>query len=74
MRRTWMMPRKIDNPPRTRTALSAAGDTPVRQWLASNDYMDVSEFVESIPYTENREYVQAILRNREMYRQLYPIH
>jgi len=51
-----------------------AGDTPVRQWLASNDYKDVSEFVESIPYTETREYVQAILRNREMYRQLYPIH
>ena len=27
-----------------------AGDTPVRQWLASNDYKDVPEFVESIPY------------------------
>jgi len=33
----------------------------------------VAEFVESIPYTETREYVQAILRNREMYRALYPI-
>ena len=50
-----------------------AGDTPVRQWLASNDYKDVPEFVESIPYTETREYVEAILRNREMYRALYPI-
>ncbi len=49
-----------------------AGDTPVRQWLASNDYKDVPEFVESIPYSETREYVQAILRNREMYRALYP--
>ena len=49
-----------------------AGDTPVRQWLASNDYKDVPEFVESIPYTETREYVQAILRNREIYRALYP--
>jgi soluble lytic murein transglycosylase len=49
-----------------------AGDTPVRQWLASNDYKDVPEFVESIPYTETRDYVQAILRNREMYRALYP--
>jgi soluble lytic murein transglycosylase len=49
-----------------------AGDTPVRQWLASNDYKDVPEFVESIPYTETREYVQAILRNRELYRALYP--
>lgn len=50
-----------------------AGDTPVRQWLASNDYKDVPEFVESIPYTETRDYVQAILRNREMYRALYPV-
>jgi soluble lytic murein transglycosylase len=49
-----------------------AGDTPVRQWLATNDYKDVPEFVESIPYTETREYVQAIMRNREMYRALYP--
>lgn len=50
-----------------------AGDVPVRQWLSSNDYKDVPEFVESIPYTETREYVQAILRNRELYRMLYPI-
>lgn len=50
-----------------------AGDVPIRQWLSSNDYKDVPEFVESIPYTETREYVQAILRNREMYRALYPL-
>jgi soluble lytic murein transglycosylase len=49
-----------------------AGDTPVRRWMSSNDYKDIPEFVESIPYTETREYVQAILRNREMYRALYP--
>ena len=47
-----------------------AGDVPVRQWMASGDYKDIPEFVESIPYTETREYVQAILRNREMYRAL----
>ncbi len=51
-----------------------AGDVPIRLWLSSNDYKDVPEFVESIPYTETREYVQAILRNREMYRALYPLH
>jgi len=27
--------------------------------------------VESIPYAETREYVQAVLRNAEMYRRLY---
>ena len=51
-----------------------AGDTPVRQWMASGDYKDIAEFVESIPYSETREYVQAIMRNRELYRTLYPIH
>ena len=49
-----------------------AGDVPVRQWMAAGDYQDIAEFVESIPYTETREYVQAILRNRELYRVLYP--
>jgi soluble lytic murein transglycosylase len=51
-----------------------AGDVPVRQWMSSGEYQDIAEFVESIPYTETREYVQAILRNREMYRALYPVH
>ena len=51
-----------------------AGDVPVRQWLSTNDYKDVAEYVESIPYTETREYVQAILRNREMYRQVANAH
>jgi len=50
-----------------------AGDTPVRRWMASGPYKDIPEFVESIPYSETREYVQAILRNREMYRALYPL-
>jgi soluble lytic murein transglycosylase len=48
-----------------------AGDVPVRQWMAVGDYKDIAEFVESIPYTETREYVQAILRNRIFYQSLY---
>jgi soluble lytic murein transglycosylase len=48
-----------------------AGDVPVRQWMANGEYKDIAEFVESIPYTETRDYVQAIMRNREMYRMLY---
>src|SRR6202042_1469699 len=42
-----------------------AGDVPVRAWMAAGSYRDIAEYVESIPYTETREYVQAILRNRE---------
>jgi soluble lytic murein transglycosylase len=48
-----------------------AGDVPVRQWMSAGDYKDIAEFVESIPYTETRDYVQAILRNREIYPALY---
>ena len=48
-----------------------AGDAPVRQWISSGDYKDIPEWVESIPYSETRDYVQAILRNREIYRSVY---
>jgi soluble lytic murein transglycosylase len=48
-----------------------AGDSPVHQWMSTNNYKDIPEWVESIPYTETREYVQGILRNREVYRAVY---
>jgi soluble lytic murein transglycosylase len=51
-----------------------AGDSPVHQWMSINDYKDIAEWVESIPYTETRDYVQAILRNRELYREVYEGH
>jgi len=43
----------------------------VAEWLTWNTYREPAEFVESIPYFETREYVQAVLRNAEMYRRLY---
>ncbi len=48
-----------------------AGDNRVNTWLANGPYASLPEFVESIPFTQTREYVEAILRNREIYRQLY---
>jgi len=48
-----------------------AGDDRVRDWQSAGKYRDVQEFVESIPFTETREYVQAIMRNANVYRQLY---
>ena len=62
---------RFGNRPEYALAAYNAGDVPVRAWLSQNNYKDIPEFVESIPYTETREYVQAIVRNREMYRQLY---
>lgn len=49
-----------------------AGSNRVDEWLQSGHYRDVPEFVESIPFTETREYVQAIVRNAKVYQRLYP--
>jgi soluble lytic murein transglycosylase len=45
-----------------------AGDSRVIDWQAAGPYRGMDEFVESIPFTQTREYVQAILRNEEIYR------
>ena len=48
-----------------------AGADRVEEWMGQGKYRDTAEFVESIPFTETREYVQAIMRNASVYRQLY---
>jgi hypothetical protein len=48
-----------------------AGPGRVKQWLAWANYREPAEFVESIPFNETREYVQAVLRNADMYRTIY---
>ena len=48
-----------------------AGSDRVEDWIGQGPYRDSPEFVESIPFTETREYVQAILRNANVYKQLY---
>ena len=45
-----------------------AGDNRVAEWQAAGPYSGIDEFVESIPFTQTREYVEAILRNEETYR------
>jgi soluble lytic murein transglycosylase len=44
-----------------------AGDNRVTEWQAAGPYSGIDEFVESIPFTQTREYVEAILRNEETY-------
>jgi soluble lytic murein transglycosylase len=51
-----------------------AGDSRVTDWQAIGKYHGMDEFVESIPFTETREYVQAILRNESIYRELNTVH
>jgi soluble lytic murein transglycosylase len=49
-----------------------AGTTPVARWLTRPGAEDPDQFIELIPYLETRGYVRAVLRNRELYRALYP--
>lgn len=49
-----------------------AGEDRVDDWRQKGNFKSVDEFVESIPFTETREYVQAILRNAMLYKLLYP--
>jgi peptidoglycan lytic transglycosylase len=48
-----------------------AGEDRVDDWRKSGNFTGVDEFVESIPFTETREYVQAIMRNAVLYKLLY---
>jgi soluble lytic murein transglycosylase len=48
-----------------------AGKSRVTGWLNGTTYRDPVEFVESIPFSETRAYVQSVLRNAEVYRRLY---
>jgi len=48
-----------------------AGSDRVKTWQGQGPYRDIHEFVESIPFSQTREYVQAIMRNATVYRLLY---
>ena len=48
-----------------------AGKSRVANWVTWGQYREPAEFVESIPFTETHEYVQAVIRNAAMYRELY---
>ena len=48
-----------------------AGEDRIALWKSERTYDEIPELVESIPFTETREYVQIVLRNAEMYRALY---
>jgi soluble lytic murein transglycosylase len=48
-----------------------AGTSRVENWLGWGEYREPAEFIESIPFSETRTYVLAVLRNASMYRKLY---
>jgi soluble lytic murein transglycosylase len=55
------------------SALAAynAGEDRVVFWTEGQTYREPAEFVESIPFTETRQYVELVTRNADIYRRLY---
>ncbi|HJQ70167.1 MAG TPA: transglycosylase SLT domain-containing protein [Blastocatellia bacterium] len=48
-----------------------AGPGRARQWIAARGSLDIEDWVEQIPFTETRGYVQGVLRYAANYRRLY---
>jgi soluble lytic murein transglycosylase len=57
--------------PEAALAAYNAGEDRVLQWTEGQNYQETAEFVESIPFTETREYVQIVIRNSDVYRLVY---
>jgi soluble lytic murein transglycosylase len=57
----------------TEAALAAynAGMTRAKSWLTWGDFQEPAEFVETVPLTQTRGYIQAVLRNADAYRRIY---
>jgi len=57
----------------TEAALAAynAGMTRAKAWLTWADFQEPAEFVETVPFTQTRGYIQAVLRNADAYRRIY---
>jgi soluble lytic murein transglycosylase len=49
-----------------------AGEDRSKLWKSEKNYDDVAEFVESIPFSQTRDYVQIVMRNAQIYRILNP--
>jgi soluble lytic murein transglycosylase len=63
--------RSLDGSTEAALASYNGGKSRVDRWLAGGSYDSVEEFVESIPLSETRNYVQIVVRNADVYRRLY---
>jgi soluble lytic murein transglycosylase len=48
-----------------------AGPSRAQRWIAERGSMDIEDWIESIPFSETRGYVQAVLRYAANYRRFY---
>jgi soluble lytic murein transglycosylase len=62
---------KLTGAPEYALAAFDAGEDRIAAWKAERNYEEIPELVESIPFSETRDYVQIVLRNSEVYRMIY---
>jgi soluble lytic murein transglycosylase len=62
---------RLTGAPEFAAAAYNAGEDRIALWKSERPYEEIPEVVESIPFTETREYVQIVLRNAELYRMIY---
>jgi len=62
---------RMTGAPEFAAAADNAGEDRIAAWKAERNYEEIPELVESIPFTETREYVQIVLRNTQVYRMIY---
>lgn len=60
---------------RWEAALAAynAGLSRAKEWSGWGEFREPAEFVETVPFTQTRDYIQIVLRNADIYRRLYAI-
>ncbi|HML17684.1 MAG TPA: transglycosylase SLT domain-containing protein [Bryobacteraceae bacterium] len=48
-----------------------AGLSRAHSWLSWGNFREPAEFIETVPFSETRSYIQTVLRNADVYRRLY---
>jgi soluble lytic murein transglycosylase len=48
-----------------------AGLSRAHAWLSWGEFREPAEFIETVPFTQTRGYIQTVLRNADVYRRLY---
>lgn len=67
----WLLT-SLDNKYEAALAAYNAGKTRAVRWLGwFGDDLEQAEFIECIPFSETRDYIQIVLRNADIYRKLY---
>lgn len=66
----WLLD-SLDDRPEEALAAFNAGKSRVNLWRTWGPFSEPAEFVETIPFTQTREYVQIVLRNADVYERLY---